>query len=61
MENTKPEPGLTKIHKVVEAALTKVHDAQADNYDPSKTKEDMNRDLFEASDLLAQVKEDIAA
>jgi hypothetical protein len=46
MENNKPEPDLTKIHKVVEAALTKVHDAQSDNYDPSKTKEDMNRDLF---------------
>lgn len=61
MENTKPEPDLTKIHKVVEAALTKVHDAQCDNYDPRKTKEDTNRDLIEASDLLTKAKEDIAA
>jgi hypothetical protein len=61
MENTKPEPDLTKIHKVVEAALTKVHDAQCDNYDPGKTKEDTNRDLIEASDLLTKAKEDIAA
>jgi hypothetical protein len=61
MENAKPERDLTKIHKVVEAALTKVHDAQCDNYDPGKTKEDTNRDLIEASDLLMEAKEEIAA
>lgn len=60
MENTKSEPDLAKIHKAVEAALTKVQDAQTDNHDPSKTKEDTDRDLVEASNLLAQAKENIA-
>ncbi|CAD0114242.1 unnamed protein product [Aureobasidium uvarum] len=61
MEHTKPEPDLSKIHKAVEDALTKIQDAQIDNHDPSKTKEDTNRDLIEASNILAQAKEDIAA
>ncbi|KAH0259532.1 hypothetical protein KCU91_g15151, partial [Aureobasidium melanogenum] len=61
MENTKSEPDLTKIHEAVDAALAKIHDAQIDNHDPSKTKEDTNRDLVEASNLLAQAKENIAA
>ncbi|KAG9598281.1 hypothetical protein KCU97_g4010, partial [Aureobasidium melanogenum] len=61
MENTKSEPDLKKIHEAVEAALTKIHDAQIDNHDPSKTKEDTDHDLVEASNLLAQAKENIAA
>lgn len=60
MENTKPEPDLTKIHNAVEAALTKIQDAQIDNHDPRKTKEDTDCDLAEASNLLAQAKENIA-
>ena len=60
MNNAQPEPELTKIYEAVEAALTKVHDAQSDNYDPAKTKEDTNRDLVEASDLLDQAKKEIA-
>jgi hypothetical protein len=48
IEKAQSEPELTKIYDAVEAALTKVHDAQSDNYDPGKTKEDTNRDLIEA-------------
>ncbi|KAK6003804.1 hypothetical protein QM012_009575 [Aureobasidium pullulans] len=60
MENTQSEPDLIKIHKAVEAALKKIHDAQIDNHDPGKSKEDTDRDLIEASNLLAQAKENIA-
>jgi hypothetical protein len=60
MEKAQSEPELTKIYDAVEAALTKVHDAQSDNFDPGKTKEDTNRDLIEASDLLSQAKKEIA-
>jgi signal recognition particle subunit SEC65 len=60
MEKAQSEPELTKIYDAVEAALTKVHDAQSDNYDPGKTKEDTNRDLIEASNLLSQAKKEIA-
>jgi hypothetical protein len=60
IEKAQSEPELTKIYDAVEAALTKVHDAQSDNYDPGKTKEDTNRDLIEASNLLSQAKKEIA-
>jgi signal recognition particle subunit SEC65 len=60
IEKAQSEPELTKIYDAVEAALTKVHDAQSDNYDPGKTKEDTNRDLIEASNLLSQAKKKIA-
>lgn len=60
MENTIPEPNLVRVHKAIEAAWMKVRNAQRDNYDPGKSKEDTQRNLIEASGLLYKAKEDLA-
>jgi hypothetical protein len=59
MANAPLDPELIKVYEAVEAALFKVHDAQSDNNNPTKTKEDTNRHLAAASDSLAQIKKDI--
>jgi hypothetical protein len=59
MANAPLDPELIKIYEAVEAALFKIHDAQSDNNNPQKTKEDTNRHLTEASDFLARIKKDI--